>query len=375
MRLRTGRWKVLLGVWFAVLAGLTLLLRLAVTSTSAGVSVPAGGPLDGQQPGLQYLSSSPAPPGTAMYGGLMLLVLGLGLLVVPALSAQSVNGDRDRGVLATLQVTRLSAAEIALGKLVAAWGTALVFLAVTAPLVVWAMVEGGVPVAQVLASTLVVGLLLGVVAAVALGLSALLARTTTSAVLSYLTVAALTVGTLVVFGLATAATQQRVTRTFQAPAPSYSGAPALPTPFLPGPPAPGLAPPVTTTQTYTETVTRTDRVWWLLAPNPFVVLADAAPAAAPRRLRLPDGQVVDLPQPLDPLSTLGTTVRRLRVPPAQARNEVGLTADPSARQPSPPPVWPWGLAADVGLGAAAVLVAVRRLRAPSRRLPRGARVA
>jgi hypothetical protein len=55
----------------------------------------------------------------------MLFVLGLALLVVPSLAAQSVNGDRERGTLATLQVTRLSAGEITLGKFVAAWGTAL----------------------------------------------------------------------------------------------------------------------------------------------------------------------------------------------------------------------------------------------------------
>ena len=55
--------------------------------------------------------------------------------MVPALAAQSVNGDRERGTLATLQVTRLTAGDIAVGKLAAAWGTALVFLAISAPMV------------------------------------------------------------------------------------------------------------------------------------------------------------------------------------------------------------------------------------------------
>ena len=32
------------------------------------------------------------------------------------------------------------------------------------------------------------------------------------------------------------------------------------------------------TQTFEATRARTDRTWWLLAPNPFVILADAAPA-------------------------------------------------------------------------------------------------
>jgi hypothetical protein len=39
------------------------------------------------------------------------------------------------------------------------------------------------------------------------------------------------------------------------------------------------------------------------------------------------------------------------------------------------PVWPWGLGFDVLLGAGAVAITIRRLRTPSRRLPRGVRVA
>ena len=75
--------------------------------------------------------------GAVMFGVVVLVVLALALLVAPALAAQSVNGDRERGTLATLQVTRLRAGEIAVGKLLASWGTALVFLAVTLPLALW----------------------------------------------------------------------------------------------------------------------------------------------------------------------------------------------------------------------------------------------
>ena len=39
------------------------------------------------------------------------------------------------------------------------------------------------------------------------------------------------------------------------------------------------------------------------------------------------------------------------------------------------PVWPFGLAVNVLLGAAGFVVAVRRLRTPQRTLPRGTRVA
>lgn len=328
LRVRAGRWKVLLAVWFAVLLGFSVLLRLAL-----GAGLPAD-----------------EPRGTAMFGGLMLFVLALALLVVPALAAQSVNGDRERGTLATLQVTRLSAGEIALGKFLAAWGTALLFLALTAPLVLWAVLSGGVPLAQLVVTVLVLAVLLGTVVAVALGLSAVLARSTTSAVLSYLAVFGLTVGTLVSFGLVTAVTTQEVVRTNRVPT-GYTPE-NVPTGF--------------TVESYRSTRLRPDRTWGLLAPNPFVILADAAPAAPPRVVVQPDGTRQEVSSPVDPLGALGHAVGQARLDPdslAAASGEDGGL------------VWPTGLAVDLSLGGAALWVTARRLRTPSRHLARGQRVA
>lgn len=331
VRLRAGRWRWLLGCWFVALAGFTALLRWAIERA------------DPDAPN----------PGVSMFGGLMLLLLGLSLLIVPALTAQSVNGDRERGVLATLQVTLLSPAEIALGKLLAAWGVSLVFLATTLPLVAWAMTQGGVGFARVAVTLLVMAVLLGVVCALAQCLSALLARTMTSAVLSYLTVFALAVGTLIVFGLSLAMTTETKTVTEQIPV--YDAAT--------GESIPGQTQQVT--GTYSEV--RPERVWWLLTPNPFVILADAAPQAQPR-IDPRTGQ--ELARPLDPLSEIGTSVRQAREP------DVG-TPDPSQTPPpnQPGPVWPYGLAFHLVLGAGAVALTVRRLRTPTRALPRGVRVA
>ena len=48
---------------------------------------------------------------------------------------------------------------------------------------------------------------------------------------------------------------------------------------------------------------------------------------------------------------------------------------PRAAHPSTAPIWPWGLAFNVLLGAGGVVVAVSRLSIPQRTLPRGTRVA
>lgn len=335
LRIRAGRWRWLLGLWFGVVLGFAVLLRLGL----AAVTADEGG----------------RPLGPPLFGGVMLFVLGLGLLVVPALTAQSVNGDRERGTLATLQVTRLSAAEIALGKLVAAWGTALAFLALTLPVVLWAYAEGGLPLGTVAVTVLVVAVLLGVVCAVSQALSAVFARSITSALVSYLTVFALTVGTLIGFGLATALTTERAWVTYEEPVWDETGRPVEGE---------------TRTATYRTTRARPDRTWPLLAPNPFVVLADAAPRL-PRRVDPVTG--AEVARPLDPLGELGNAVREARRPPADLRSQAYLL--PDSQRPDPGPVWPYGLVFDVLLAGGAVVVTVRRLRTPVRRLPRGVRIA
>lgn len=312
IRIRAGRWRWLLGAWFVAMLLFTLFVHFVVHKTEPQA----------------------AHKGVVVYGCLTLFVLGLAMLIVPMLSAQSVNGDRERGTLATLQVTLLSAGDIAVGKLVAAWGTALVFLALTLPLDIYAMALGGVPIIRIVVVTAVLALLLGTIASLSLCLSSLLTRTTTSGVLAYVTVFALTVGTLISFGLATAATQEE----YQA-------------------------------QEYSGSRTRPDRVWWVLAPNPFVIVADAAPQLRKetraeeqaRLLRESQGVYEQDLRNSDPLGAIGRQVRTLRNPPD----------DETSRRP----MWPFGLAFDVLLGGGALWLSVRRLRTPTRDLPVGQRIA
>ena len=349
VRIRKGRWRYLLAAWFVVLLAFTALLRAALTRAGSDV-----------QP---YR-------GAVMYGGLMLLVLSIALLVAPALTAQSVNGDRERGTLATLQVTRLRPAEITLGKFVAAWGTVLVFLALTAPLVVWCVFEGGMSASSIVVVSAVLAVLLGTGCALSLGFSALLSRSTTSGVLSYLAVFALSVGTVVTFGLSSLLTQETYTEScaYDAPPPAATAVPVPggpeEEPAVPGPPSDCV---------YTATRVRTDRTWVLLAPNPFVVLADAAPYR-PRCQTLTGGlppqerQFCD--SGLDPLGGIGRSVRDLRRPVGSVTL---LSSEPDERRGDP--VWPTGLAMHLTLGVVMLLVTTRRLRTPSRELPRGQRVA
>jgi ABC-2 type transport system permease protein len=320
VRIRAGRWRWLLAAWFAVVALFTGFVHFVVQASDPRA----------------------ANKGVVVYGTLTLFVLGLSLLVVPMLSAQSVNGDRERGTLATLQVTLLTAGDIAVGKLAAAWGTGLVFLGLTLPLDGYAMALGGVPLTRVLVVTLAVGLLLGTVAAVSLCLSTLVSRTTTSGALAYVAVFALTAGTGISFALAAATVKDTIHNS------QYGD--------------------------YSQS--RPDKVWWLLAPNPFVVVADIAPQlpgeSAAERVQREQDQAGGRPRSdlrdSDPLGSIGRQVRNLRRKPVT--NEADFV-----RRDGRKALWPFGLAVDVLLGIGATWLTARRLRTPTRDLPRGQRVA
>jgi ABC-2 type transport system permease protein len=334
VRLRTGRVRLLLAVWVLGLSALTAVLWQTVHDVN----------------GLHQR-------GVPVFGGLMLMLLALSLLIVPTLAAQSINGDRERGVLAVLQVTLLTPAEIALGKLLAAWGTALVFLGLAVPIAASTLFMGGVGVGRLAITVLVVAVIMGVVCAIAQCWSALLARTGASSMVSYLSVFALTIGTLVVFGLALTST--RGTHTVTEQVPDYDA-------ILNGQSPTSLDQLPMHTETRTTDDVRPEKVWWLLAPNPFVILADAAPQKHKLSVNV-DTNTGDSEFTFDPLGGIAGAVRDARDP--------DHSVDPLGDRQHQSPVWPYGLAFDALLGLGAVTITTRRLRTPVKRLPRGVRIA
>ena len=318
-RVRATRWVVILVVWTALIGGLTALIWAAFGPLS---DVDDAGPLT--------------------FGTIVFLVLSLGSLVAPAMSATSINGDRAAGVLATLQTTLLSPAEIAVGKLLAAWTTALALFVTSAPFIVLAYLAGGTPIGRLLVVLLLLALMLGVVCAIGLGWSAVAARTSSSAVLTYLTVAFFGLGLPLLFGLSVPFVTSEETVT-------VTSSRALGNECE--------------TQTQTMNVTHTERSWWLLAASPYVVVADAAPT---------DGG-----DPDDPLSAIRAGVREARLGPEYTQNwcDPSPTDDRADEREELSPAWPYGLGADLLVAAGFVVVTVRRLRSPTRKLPRGTRVA
>ena len=107
-RLRGARWYVALAAWVLLVGSITLLTWWSMS-------------------GVDFA------PGGTIFDVVLFFVLGFGMLIMPALTATSVNGDREHGVLATLQTTLLSPADIVLGKLLASFTISMAFLASAAP--------------------------------------------------------------------------------------------------------------------------------------------------------------------------------------------------------------------------------------------------
>ena len=101
-RVRGAAWYVLLGIFVFVVLIVTVFTTIATANSDA--------------------------PGAVLSSLIVYFVLLLGTLVVPALSGNAINGDREAGTLATTQVTLVTTSQLVIGKLLAAWITALGFL-------------------------------------------------------------------------------------------------------------------------------------------------------------------------------------------------------------------------------------------------------
>jgi ABC-type transport system involved in multi-copper enzyme maturation permease subunit len=404
-RLRSRRWMWGLVAWFiliGIITALTIWSMYRIFGTESICLIDSQGVTECDLIEIADLTITPAGP--MAFSIIVMFILGMGLVVAPAFTATSINGDRGLGIMATLQATRLSAVEIVGGKLIAAWLTAATFLVVALPFIVVSMVLGSISVLQVIVCFIVIFLLIAVVCAIGLGWSSVFTRAAASTVMTYVSTVILAIISPMIMAMCTPfieeATTVRVwglsqeqwdqfyekTNDFWEKNPNADGSNAP-------------LPPVDQCQWNTEiyTVTRMDRVWWMLVPNPFIIVADASPLSEKAR----QGSNEDL------LSKIRQTVRELSRPPALERDScvdlygwnpalwveylpdgttrvvthdgVPVNVPPSPVAPRPPsddyPVWPWGLGMNLILGGIFFAVAVTRLKIPYAKLAKGTRVA
>lgn len=321
-RLRSVGWYVLLGVFAAVLLGVTALSSAVYSYGDA--------------------------PGAGIFSIVVNMVLLLVVLVSPTLSGNAINGDRESATLAAIQVTAVSTGDIMLGKLVAAIATGGAFLLVALPFLAFSLLGRGADPLVLLISILVLAAEIVIVAAIGVGLSGLIARPLFSVATTYLVVAGLVIGTLIVFALGGLAVRGEAT--------NYSR------------PYDENGPICDQWEEYTYEVPRFDLVWWALAANPFVVLADATPT-----------EYGSGGYPVDLFGQIKYGVRSAQLSPLEQRWDdcaVG-SPGPTPREviDSTVPSWFVGLGVQVVIAGSLFAGAWSRTRTPARMLPPGTRIA
>ena len=343
-RVRSTRWQIMLVMW-----GVVLVLLCGGLTALAGMT------------GSEAEDTAPI-----LYDLTVCFVLGIGLIIAPTLSATSVNGDRADATLALLQATRLRSQEIVVGKLVAAWSAALAFLAVALPFLLMFTLLGGAAWMTLAGHLLILVVTLGAVCAIGLGFSAATARTSASAVLTYLVVAGLVIGSPIITAISTTAVQGKQT-TFSYET-DYSAS------------TNGKVVCETEPHVRTSNVVHVERIWWMLVPDPFVALADVS-----GRSMVYGGQSTYTEydtQPLYPASPLGmagVAVDQMRNPQPKEvvinHCEPETTSGPFNWEITHIAFWPVSLVMVLALGAWSLTSASRRLRTPVHRLAHGTRVA
>lgn len=312
-----------------------------------------------------------------LFSLIVYFVLLFGTLVAPALSAGSISSERSGGTLATTQVTLVGTGSILAGKALASWLTGVAFLVVAAPFVILSVVLSQASVLQLGIAILALILQIGLFTLMGVGLSALITSPLFAIVTAYLLVALLSVGTLIAFALATGAT----TRYVEVDVRNYSDTyyrdldacqSALDYAEDSYVTCEREVPPECVDDTMSLPIVSSDRFWWILAMNPYVVVGDLA-------------YVPERGLPEDLFGMIAYSVRTLQKPVNQTSGwddcggfvSYSTSYDPleTDELAGTVPAWWIGLTLQVVLAGGLLWGGYRRLHTPAAKLPKGTRIA
>ncbi len=337
--------------------------------------------------GLGVLVSAMSPEGkdSTPMELVLILVLGAGVLIGPSLSATSINGDSGEGVLAPLQMTHLTAGDIAIGKLLASWLVSFAVLVTTTPFLVYAFSRSGWHWDELLIVLAVILFIVLTSSAIGLAWSAIAARAVASVSLAHLTTGFLLLGSLVLFAFTSPLVSEAATFTNRSidyekltPDQQLALDRAYQTGDFSGLDAATLPCRETVYQT---SFTHTERTAWLLLINPGVVIAESSPIVDPVTW-VQDGRAAP-----GLFAQIHQSVSQARIGPDTSAPLYDECADPGGwgqsdawdeqqQERATYPRAPWiGLGLQGFLLLGSMIIVVRRLRVPYKKLRVGTRVA
>ncbi|WP_062131099.1 ABC transporter permease [Demequina aestuarii] len=335
----------------------------------------------------------------------LILILGIGTLIAPSLSATAINGDSGEGVLAPLQMTHLTAGDIAIGKLLSSWLVSVAALLALSPFLVFAYLKSGWRIDELALTVLAILFVVLAFTAVGLAWSSIAARAVASVSLAHLTTGFFAIGTLVVYALVGTVVTDTVTQSdryidWETLTPEQSE--ALDDAYMTGDYT-ALDPNdyQCVDQEWTYGVTQTQKIAWILLLNPVVMIGETAPIVDPETYER-DGRAAP-----GAFATMHSLVAGARLGPLEDVNDyepfdecAQLFGDGQAveeqTQEEMEAEWaeqearsaayeqqranldraPWlGLAVIGALLMGSTVVVIRRLRVPYKKLRTGTRVA
>ena len=354
-RIRTTRWKITVAAVFVILS-------IAVLGTMSLA--------------LSDSYTDYAEWSVDLYGFVIVALLFFGVVLAPTLAATAINGDRKDATLAVVQVTPVSNWQLAVGKLIGNWLACMALIGIAAPYLVWGIVEAPYGVGPSVLALVLLSILYACYGAIGLGFSALTARPAGSALLTQATVFFLVLGLPMLFGMLVPATEQKhevvvAENTYADPT---------------DPDSESTCRDVLETRTFQQT----QPIWWLLAPNPLLVLADSVAA---HETAQPEGQFLGAPRPSMAVSMAhllswarsgeyigaDTCAEHVtRYVPYEDLDEQGQSYFERSQEFESSHVgrsWYLGVLMNLLLGGIGLTVAARGLRVPVRKLPKGVRIA
>ncbi|GAA4683341.1 ABC transporter permease [Gordonia humi] len=280
------------------------------------------------------------------------VVLFLGFAAAPTLSATSINGDRRDATLALVQATPISSWDLALGKLLGSWLSSLALIGVALPYLIWGVVSSRTSIGYGVLAVVVLAAIMACYCAIGLGFSALTTRPAASAMLTQAGVLLLLIGLPIAFGFSYPLTAQN--HSVLVAQRDYTEDSSVPSCRL---------------VEQDKEFNHTERSWWLLAPNPVLLVSDVL-AAGDDAAR--DGRgtgIAGMLARLQSSARIGPDVRD------ETCGDLYVRTDDRNMSVRIGDSWFIGLAVTIALGAGGLWTAARRLRVPAGPLPRGVRVA
>lgn len=148
----------------------------------------------------QYDSTPVSPQiGQAVFVGLMVVELMIVCFITPAATAGSISGEREKLTYEMLLATPLRPASVLWGKLISALSYVFLLILAGIPMASLVFIFGGVALVDMVKSLVVLLATAVTMGVIGVFMSALLRRTVTATVLSYLSALALLIGPLLVY--------------------------------------------------------------------------------------------------------------------------------------------------------------------------------